>query len=316
MRRRSDFPTMPQDAIVRGCDDGPTGASADAALALLGPRLKAAGLGDDLIEIDAWSQSSYDDLPWLGPCDDVIWLDQLTSWDRRRGVGRAGMAELCMLADEHDCRIALNPQAQTNFHPGSLRQDEVELFYQSLGFGWRRENVMVREPWAPTVVHVLRDVPYQPSPNRSEFILSTTRPSFLLTATSFVVPVLDDFSVLMSMSLKPGRGLEIPGGHVERGEDQDDAARREAFEEVAARLETLVPIGHQRMLSHGTKPDPWKYSFPLSCQSFFAARVTSIDAHLANDECAPPVIVTDFSTLKPHERLLAMRAVAAVRRAA
>lgn len=291
-------------------------APADLALLNLSDRLRDAGLGPSLIEIDAWTETSYDEIPWIGRADDVIWLDQLTSWDRRRGVGRAGMAELCMLADEHDCRIALNPQAQTHAYEGALRQDEVEAFYQSLGFGWRRDHVMVREPWAETVVHVLRDVPYQPTPNRSEFILSTTAPQRLLTSTAFVVPVLDDFSVLMSVSLKPNRDLEIPGGHIEGRERQDETAIREAVEEVGARLGPLIEIGHQRMLSHGQRPDQWKYAFPLACQSFFAARVTSIDAYVPNTECAPPRIVSDFSVLKPHERLLAMRAVAAVKHAA
>jgi 8-oxo-dGTP pyrophosphatase MutT (NUDIX family) len=287
---------------------------ATTALLELKPRLAAAGLGPDRIEIDAGSDQHFDDLPLIGSPHDVIWLDQLTSWDRRRGVGRAGMAELCLLADEHDCRIALNPWAQTHAYEGSLRQDEVEAFYQSLGFGWRRDHVMVREPWTETVVHVLRDVPYQPSPNRSEFVLSTTTPSRLLTSTAFVVPVLPDGSVLMSVSLKPGRDIEIPGGHIEKGETQEQAACREGVEEVGVHLGTPIPIGHQRMLSSGTKPDPWKYGFPLAYQSFFAAPVLSIDDHVPNDECAPPRIVEDLSILKPHERLLAMRAIAAVKR--
>lgn len=293
-----------------------TATPASIAVDLLGGRLADAGLGPDVMEVDAWTEPSYDELPWIGRSDDVIWLDQLTSWYRRQGMGRAAMAELCMLADDHDCRIALNPQAQTHAYEGSLRQDELETFYQSLGFGWRRDHVMVREPWTETVVHVLRDVRYQPTPNRSEFILSTTTPSRLLTSTAFVVPVLPDGSVLMSVSLKPDRDLEIPGGHVEKGETQEQAACREAVEEVGAHLGTPIPIGHQRMLSHGARPDPWRYGFPLAYQSFFAAPVLSIDDHVPNDECGPPRIVKDLSILKPHERLLAMRAVAATRRAA
>jgi len=283
---------------------------------MLGARLADVGLGPDVMEVDAWSQDAFEDIPWIGSGVDVIWLDQLTSWYRRQGFGRAAMAELCMLADEHDCRIALNPCAQDHAYPGGLRQDEIERFYQSLGFGWRRDHVMVREPWTETVVNVLRDVRYQPTPNRSEFVLSTTRTPRLLTSTAFVVPVLDDGSVLMSVSLKPDRDLEIPGGHIEKGETQDEAAVREGVEEVGARLGRLIPIGHQRMLSQGERPAAWSYPFPLAYQSFFAARATSIDAYVENAECAPPRIVSDFSVLKPHERLLAMRAVAAVKRAA
>lgn len=287
--------------------------AADEALSHLTPRLKAAGIAGRL-DIEAWTENGFDDLPWIGRSDDVIWLEQIVSRDPQRGVGRAGMAELCMLADEHDCRIALNPWAQD--YPGALRQDQIERFYHSLGFGWRRDHVMVREPWAETTVHVLRDLGYQPTPNRSEFILSNTRPGNRLTRTAFVYPVLEDGSVLMSTSLKIGRDVEVPGGHIEKGETQDQAAEREDFEETGARTGVLIPIGHQRMLSSGVEPSGWRYPFPLAYQSFFAAKVTSIAPYVDNDECGPPVAIKDFSVLKPHERLMAIRAVEAVRRAA
>lgn len=287
--------------------------AAEEALSHLRTRLQAVGVADRL-EVDAWTENGYDDLPWIGRADDVIWLDQLTSRDPRRGVGRAGMAELCMLADEHDCRIALNPWAQD--HPGALRQDQIERFYQSLGFGWRRDHVMMREPWTETTVHVLRDVKYQPSPNRSEFILSNTQPGSRLTRTSFVFPVMEDGSVLMATSRKEDRDVEVPGGHIEPGETQEQAGSREGMEETGARTGPLIAIGHQRMLSSGEEPAGWRYPFPLAYQSFFAAKVTSIDPYVENDECGPPVAIRDFSLLKQHERLFAIRAVEAVRRAA
>jgi 8-oxo-dGTP pyrophosphatase MutT (NUDIX family) len=284
---------------------------AQAALEHLPSRLRDAGL-EGRVEVDAWSETDFDDIPWIGDPNDVVWLDQLTSFEPRTGLGRAAMAELCMLADEHDCRIALNPWAQDL--PGALRQEELEAFYVSLGFGWRRDHVMVRQPWATTLVHVIRDVPYQPTPNRSEIVLSNQTPPDALTSTSFVHPVTETDEVLMSVSLKPGRDVEPPGGHIEPGESQRVAARREGVEEVGARVDELVPIGHQRMASTGSAPDGWKYPHPVGYQSFFAARLISVDAHVPNDECAPPRLLADFSKLKPHHRLLAMRAVAVMRR--
>lgn len=287
-------------------------ATASSAIAMLPIRLAEAGLTPDLVEVDAWVEDSFEDLPWLAYGDPVLWLDQLTAWRRREGLGRAAMAEFCQVADEHECRIALNPWAQS--YPDALRQDEIEAFYHSLGFGWRRDHVMVREPFAQTVFHVQRDLGYQPLPNRSQFIWSGTRPAKSMTATSFVFPFLEDGSLVMARSRKPGRDVEPAGGHIEPGEDQDQAALREGDEEICARLGPLIPIGHQRMLTYGDRPEGWRYPFPLAFQSFFAARIRSMREYVENDECGPPEIVTDLNALKPHLRLLALRARLAVTR--
>jgi 8-oxo-dGTP pyrophosphatase MutT (NUDIX family) len=217
------------------------------------------------------------------------------------------MAELCVLADGENCRIALNPWAQD--YPGALRQDELEAFYASMGFRWRRDHVMVREPMAETMVHVAHDVPWQPTPNRCETILSDVRPPEDLTATSFAYPVVEDGRVLLSSSLKPNRDLEPAGGHIEPGEDQDAAVLREGVEEIGAVLTDLRPIGHQRLTSRAERPDPWRYPFPVSYQSFFAARIASLGERTTPEECGPPRKRRPRDITHPAHRLLAMRAL-------
>lgn len=286
--------------------DGVT--TAKSVLSEIAGRLSDAGI-DQSVELDVQPMSS-DEFPQFDESD-CVWLEQITSVTPRRGTGRAAMAELCMLADENDCRIALNPWAQNL--PGALRQDELESFYSSLGFGWRDSHVMVREPWAQTTVHVQHDVPWQPTPNRCETILSDTAPRSDLTSTAFAVPVDETGSALMTMSRKPGRGLEIAGGHIEPGEDGETATRREVREETGARMGELHPIGHQRLISMGIRPDGWRYPFPLAYQSFFAADLIAVHGTVDDEESGPPVLVSDPDVLNAQTRLLVLRARTLVR---
>ncbi|WP_332238979.1 RNA deprotection pyrophosphohydrolase [Sporolactobacillus sp. KGMB 08714] len=50
---------------------------------------------------------------------------------------------------------------------------------------------------------------------------------------------------LLTLHLR--RGLEFPGGKVEKGENADDAARREVDEETGAHIGRLFPVGQYRV---------------------------------------------------------------------
>lgn len=53
-----------------------------------------------------------------------------------------------------------------------------------------------------------------------------------------------------SMTLRHHKGeISFPGGRVDPGEDPDDAARREAFEEVAMPLDAVEIVGHLQPIS-------------------------------------------------------------------
>jgi 8-oxo-dGTP diphosphatase len=266
-------------------------------------RLAARGLADGYA-MELHPHRDDGELPWLRSDGPIVWLDEFVAGMAGAGGARAAMAELCMLADETGTMIALNPWARTG--TTGLRQDGLEAFYQSLGFGWRRDHVMTRDPGAPTVVDVRKDVPYLPAPNRVELVFDGTCPRSDLTRSAFVIPVTEDGSIVMADNRR--RGLEVPGGHIDPGETQEVAARREGGEEAGVTLGDLVPLGHLRMISRGEVPPGWRYPHPLSYQSFFAARVLDIAEYVENDECLRPRIVSDISTLKPHVQLMARRA--------
>lgn len=269
----------------------------------LASRLEAAGLAADFT-MDLHPHVDDGDISWLKADGPIIWLDEFHVTCPGSGRARGAMTELCMLADETRTTIALNPWSRTN--GGGLPQDVLERFYQTLGFGWRRDHVMTRDPGAPTIVNTRPDVPYLPTPNRVELVFDNTQPRSDLTRSSFVIPVMPDGSIVMAWNRR--RGMEVPGGHIDPGETQEQAARREGGEEVGVTLGRLEVLGHLRMSSSGKAPEGWRYPHPLSYQSFFAARVLDIAEYVENDECLKPRIVSDLTELKPHVRLMARRA--------
>jgi len=269
---------------------------------MLPDRLAQEGLSD-LVELHVHEDDG--ELPWMRAEGDVLWIEQITSDTPRHGHGRRAMAELCMLADEQDCRLALNPCAQMR-HADALRQDELERFYQSLGFGWRRDHVMTRDPMAPTMVNVRYDVAYLPIGNRVELIFDDCETRDDLTRTAFALPVMEDGAVVMANNRR--RRIEVPGGHIDPGERADQAASREVLEETGATIDEPIPLGHLRMTSTGEAPPHWRYPHPLSYQMFYAGKVTNMTPYVENDECLAPRIMQDIASLKPHVRLIARRA--------
>jgi len=136
-----------------------------------------------------------------------------------------------------------------------------------------------------------RDVRYLPVPNRCDVVLTSDLAPGDLTRTAFVLPIMENGDLVMANVRKPGRGLEIPGGHIEAGEDAHAGAKREGLEEAGCHFDELVPIGFVRMTSQGTPPADWQYPHPLGFQQFFAGRVASLDAYMENEECGHPVVI-------------------------
>lgn len=103
--------------------------------------------------------------------------------------------------------------------------------------------------------------------------------------------MLENGCVVVAVMRKFGRGVEIPGGHVEPGETLMEAAVREAFEETGCTVDMVRPIGFQRLVSDGAPPEGYRYPFPLSFQTFFAGRVTSMQSPSAVDEVIKPRVL-------------------------
>ena len=134
------------------------------------------------------------------------------------------------------------------------------------------------------------NVSYLPQPNKVEFILSDELAPVDLTSTAFMVPVTR--SGLYIAANNHRRGVEIPGGHIERGETPCSAAHREAVEEAGAWCTHIRALGYLKMTSQGQVPADWKYPHPLGYQQFFAGEVLWFSPYQVNDECDFPGLYT------------------------
>lgn len=101
------------------------------------------------------------------------------------------------------------------------------------------------------------------------------------------------------------RGIEIPGGHVEKGETAYDAALREPYEETGLLIKSAVSFMTGTHTCLFDKPDDYKYPYPISHMEFFTTdKVEDEIDYVENDECLKPefvnfAIYNDGITLLP-----------------
>ena len=151
-------------------------------------------------------------------------------------------------------------------------------------------------------------VSYLPQPNSVDTVLSNKLAPVSLTVTCFVFAFLDADTLVMTRNRT--RGIEVPGGHIEPGEDAVQAAIREMQEETACAITDVRPIGFLRMRSQGSVPMDWKYPHPHGFQQFFSARVSKIFDLVPTEEIADRVFVRydDVSVLSHSQLVFALEA--------
>lgn len=162
------------------------------------------------------------------------------------------------------------------------------------------------------LIHTTHNVKYLPQPNRVEFIVTYKLAPMELTKTAFVIPFVDHGHVIMAHNQR--RGLEIPGGHIDPGENFFQAAKRECLEETGYSIDDIVPLGYLKMVSEGDVPNDWGYPHPISYQQFFTGIVDGKHLFEVNDECKEPSVLNmdNLSSLNDEQQMLIKRAHALI----
>jgi len=118
--------------------------------------------------------------------------------------------------------------------------------------------------------------------HRVELFRSTELPPAELTGSAFVLLFDRDDRLLLTHVDKPGRGWDVPGGHLDPGEDAIAAATRELVEETGMDLPAtaLTLAGWFRVTLETAPPPGYRYPSPISYMVGFTGRV---------DASRPPV---------------------------
>lgn len=134
---------------------------------------------------------------------------------------------------------------------------------------------------ADKILKTERNISWLPQPNESQIVLSSRLPPREIIATALVLAF--DGDRLLQTKLA-ARGWDIVGGHIEPGESPEEAVRREAYEEAAAKLRELHLLGYQRLCLLGPRPDTYHYPYPDSYQIFYWAHIETLDNFTPTEE--------------------------------
>lgn len=135
--------------------------------------------------------------------------------------------------------------------------------------------------------------PWIPARHRMELLRSSEQPQpSELTTAAFVLVFDPSGLILLTRVNLPGRGWDVPGGHIDPGEDAEDAALREVEEETGLVLErrALRLVGCQRFTLLEAPPADYPYPRPLSYTLMFTARTAQAVPPvqpLPGSECGP-----------------------------
>ena len=124
------------------------------------------------------------------------------------------------------------------------------------------------------VIYTAQNIGFLPKPNEERLILSRDLPLSAHCTAVFAL-AFDRGRLLLTQDKE--WGWAFPGGHIEAGEDIEDAIRRETYEETGARLGEIGVLGYTHFHISGPKPEGYKYPYPDSYLVYYWAQVQSLE---------------------------------------
>jgi 8-oxo-dGTP pyrophosphatase MutT (NUDIX family) len=130
------------------------------------------------------------------------------------------------------------------------------------------------------LLRITPNIPWMPPNSEGRLYHTDEMPPAEVCRTAFAL-AFDGDRILLSRLVK--RGWDIPGGHIEPGEDPVQAAVRETMEETGVLVEPIQLLGVQELEVFGDLPrGGWTRS--LRVQLFYLCRVVQLLPFSITDE--------------------------------
>jgi len=130
------------------------------------------------------------------------------------------------------------------------------------------------------VIHSYQNILWLPQPNKISEVLTAKLPPIQQITTVFGL-VMDKNYVLVAHLY---RGWDLPGGHIEKGENVLETLQREIWEETKVTIKQPRLIGYQKIEVYAEKPDNYRYPYPESYQVHYMAEAEEIGEFTADEE--------------------------------
>ncbi|MDQ3076050.1 MAG: NUDIX hydrolase [bacterium] len=119
-----------------------------------------------------------------------------------------------------------------------------------------------------------------------EQYISGELPEILLCTSSYAFVFKD--GAFLQTELREGerlqRMLDIPGGHIDKGESPENTAIRETFEETGVHVKNPKLVAYSKITCHKVKPEDYRYPYPESYMLYYLCDFESEEVFEGNED--------------------------------
>lgn len=122
--------------------------------------------------------------------------------------------------------------------------------------------------------------------NMVEVFISNEIPDVNLCTSAYSFVFKDDMFLQTELKEgeRPQRRLDIPGGHIDKGETPEDAVIRETYEETGVIVSNPKLVAYVKITDHMPKKNDSKYPHPISYMLYYLCDFLREDIFNGNED--------------------------------